>query len=733
MRNPFVGLRPFETSEEDLFFGREHEIGVLIDLISTLPVLIVYAPSGTGKSSLLNAGISPRLDNDESQKLVFIDTTQRDVSASVANSLALLGWKTPEGISLRDMLHRHWVETDQRAIVILDQFEERLNSGVDHGELYSAIARLVHESSDAACIVISIREDYLGGLEPLMRKVPSLLNASYKVPSLSHNALERAIHGPLARTGETTTVQDSLVAATIADLSQHEDRSQSPGEQVFEPGYFQIVWSTLWQEGQRSKRPRLTVGLYRELGGSSEILKNFTADKLSALEPVEVHVFWAMSRYLVLPTGAKVALTVDDLILLQKKTDYLTIPSNRQLSSGGPIWVSELSRQRLTSVVRSVLRKLTASDAPLFKRIVRDGREEFELLHDLLGSILLEWRADFEESFQVQSAKALNFIARRVITMERELRKLIAHRPKAEHNLSEKPYDADRSIASQDDNYDDDQMDAEFQRIRYSYHAEYRNFIIAKIEQGSEYERRLSEAARLNADTDLASLADESEDIYAADVLIRAFQTREVPISMRRWAKVISTTTSWIQSLALDHSSADVRRAFQQQLWYWNSSYYYSFSEPAKARTWRVTPKSLVPFTIIPLLACLPLVLANWLSLVLFSRIHLQYTWLSIGFICVAAIFCYALAYADAGTPNSNVAQKVWTVCFPSLADPVKEHDWWEFVGWWPLPLLTCNLLAAAGAWAFEGTGFSPTAGFNVGLLAGGLVAIITFFNTQDL
>ena len=294
MKNPFVGLRPFQETESHLFFGRDREKKVLVNLILTLPVLIVYARSGTGKSSILNAGVGPELVAEGTQFPIFIGTDQSDVAASARRALAESGWSFEGNGSLRDMLHQHWLQTDKRAVIVLDQFEERLNSGIDHAELYASIAHLANENSDAACIVISIREDYLGALEPLMRRVPNLLTASYRVPPLSREALQKAIYGPLS-IGENPQADKALASATIDDLHQRDGQAHLPGEQAFEPGYFQIVWSTLWEKALQDDRARLTLSLYKSLGGASSLLRGFTTERLGALEPAEAHLFWAMS------------------------------------------------------------------------------------------------------------------------------------------------------------------------------------------------------------------------------------------------------------------------------------------------------------------------------------------------------------------------------------------------------------------------------------------------------
>src|ERR1700761_4996 len=111
MRNPFVGLRPFEVSEGDLFFGRQREIRVLINQLLTLPVLVVYARSGPGKSSLLNAGVGPQLAKDESQVPIYVSTAHTNVTSAVRDGLTESGWRGREDASLRDMLDEHWLKT----------------------------------------------------------------------------------------------------------------------------------------------------------------------------------------------------------------------------------------------------------------------------------------------------------------------------------------------------------------------------------------------------------------------------------------------------------------------------------------------------------------------------------------------------------------------------------------------------------------------------------------------
>ena len=59
---PYVGPRPFGRDEKDLFFGRDRETRDLCSLVVAHPIVLLYAASGAGKSSLRNAGLIPLLE-----------------------------------------------------------------------------------------------------------------------------------------------------------------------------------------------------------------------------------------------------------------------------------------------------------------------------------------------------------------------------------------------------------------------------------------------------------------------------------------------------------------------------------------------------------------------------------------------------------------------------------------------------------------------------------------------
>src|SRR5262245_48657926 len=67
--NPYVGPRPFTRDEHSVFFGRDREIRELSAMVGAYSTILLFAQSGAGKSSLINAGLIPALEKEETQVL----------------------------------------------------------------------------------------------------------------------------------------------------------------------------------------------------------------------------------------------------------------------------------------------------------------------------------------------------------------------------------------------------------------------------------------------------------------------------------------------------------------------------------------------------------------------------------------------------------------------------------------------------------------------------------------
>jgi hypothetical protein len=690
MTNPWVGLRPFETSESSLFYGRDSEARILTNLVATLPILVVYAPSGTGKSSLINAGLAPELMNDPAGVPIVNIDPSADVVVQARQELASPDGSLPDRMDLAELLEEHSRNTSRRAVVVMDQFEEGLNAGVPMGELFASIARLAHSGSDAACVIISIREDYLGGLEPLMRRVPGLLDASYRVPALSREALEAAVYGPIRESGESVSVEDQLVTEVLDDLGRRSSQRQEPGEQRFEPGYFQIIWSTLWDETASRADSSLTLRRYRDLGGAERILKDFTAKILDQLEPARRQMFWAMARYMVLPTGAKTALTVEDLTELLQPTDYLDVEASGYEARS---WLAKLPPDERAAMVRVVLTDLTSSGAPLLQRVIRSDREEFELLHDLLGRILLDWRSEYEEAYQAEAARRLQFATRRA----------------------------------------EEELDARgFRRGAPRYVTKAKQVMVTGTEEADALHRRIGESP---PDVLARSATEDIDEMLVRRAMIATLRRNmdfdDYYATARQWDAASRRLGNALVMRALHDPSPDARRAAQEQIPVWAETSLEPYV-PMRSAVRAVATRLVVGTAMAAVSVGLAFLFVRGVT----DDLELTYVGLTMAQVLLLFILLYFMTFTVNIAGSSTIRSRLpaFRKAFvPASYEPKLRRRLIMLPATWPLPALLAGAGGVLGALLFDAAGWAPTAGFNLGILyAAPGMALLTGWASEE-
>jgi hypothetical protein len=256
-QNPWPGLRAFGENDVDFFFGREREAAELFSLVQRSPVVVLYGQSGLGKTSLLQAGLFPRLKTvDFFPVRVRFDhgddapPLAKQITTAVAEELDHLQIKGPRpkpNDTLWEYFHRRdvdfWGPRNHllTPVVVLDQFEEiftlghrseksnarvaefqkELESQLEHRPPDSVRERLEANPDEAlqydlkrqgVKFVITLREDFLADLDPWRERMPSLLPNRFRLERMTgQQALE-----VVQRAG--SDVVDPSVARDIVDL-----------------------------------------------------------------------------------------------------------------------------------------------------------------------------------------------------------------------------------------------------------------------------------------------------------------------------------------------------------------------------------------------------------------------------------------------------------------------------------------------------------------------------------
>ena len=221
--NPYVGPRALRTGEA--LYGRDREVARLYDLMLAERIVLLYSPSGAGKSSLLQAGLVPRLHAEgfTIRPVVRVGMAPptdapAGVNRYVLSTLLSLEEDVPKDrqldvatlarCTLAEYLARR-PEADADEVLLLDQFEELLTvdpTAVAEKRVF--FAQLGEALRDTRLwVVLAMREDFIAGLDPYRAAVPRKLSTTFRLDLLGREAALLAVRGPAAAVGVTFEVE----------------------------------------------------------------------------------------------------------------------------------------------------------------------------------------------------------------------------------------------------------------------------------------------------------------------------------------------------------------------------------------------------------------------------------------------------------------------------------------------------------------------------------------------
>lgn len=223
---PYLGLVTFQPADADRFFGRDPLVADLVDKVTEHGFLGVFGPSGSGKSSLLRAGLVPALGCADPVLMTPTALPMAELSARLA---------PPSTVDL----------------LVVDQFEEIFTLCRDVDERQAFIDALI-EAADSTPVVIAARTDFLGHCAEFPGLVRALRDAQILVGPMSADELRQAIEQPAGRYG--LKVEPELVSAALAEVQG-------------QPGGLPLLSHALLETWRLREKNRLTLAGYRASGG----------------------------------------------------------------------------------------------------------------------------------------------------------------------------------------------------------------------------------------------------------------------------------------------------------------------------------------------------------------------------------------------------------------------------------------------------------------------------------
>lgn len=411
LSNPFKGLQSYSRADSERLFGRDRDLILMKDRIFSARTTLLFAGSGVGKTSFLNAKIIPEL---EDQYCTFYHNRWADPSEpldAVKNTLAERIEAAKKDGPLIDSFQQFnsalaptatQLPSDGKGfsprgqcLLIFDQFEEifQYHSYEDYFKRFlSELCEVVRRDEYRVHVVISMREEFLGELSVFDNLIPNLFNNYYRLKYPDTREARRIVEGTCGladvkvhKDNLTQLIQDlSKIEKGAAGAAERSTRAHEASDHVVErnfiiPPYLQITCHRYWQN--QATKTAANDGDFVFLedykpGEAQKILREFCQEKLSTLSFMEQNFAAQSFDFLVTKQGAKMAYEFTSLAdhmrirffrgKLKQALDKLSIPETR------------------------ILRK---SHGP-------DGSIWFELYHDIYGKILDTWRQSFRQRKQ---------------------------------------------------------------------------------------------------------------------------------------------------------------------------------------------------------------------------------------------------------------------------------------------------------------------------------------------
>jgi len=272
-KNPYKGLRAFQQADAADFFGRTAMINRVLDRLQEPVVqsnfLAVIGPSGSGKSSLVKAGVLPALRAGRipgSENWFYAEMVPGEVPLEeLAAALLSVSTSPLPGIveTLRDHVdglaqgvYEALPARDSKLLLMIDQFEElftQVERESDRQQFLELILNAVNAADSPIMIIATLRADFYD--RPLLYQgFGELIRARTElVLPLNDEELAETISGPAFRVG--AVLEEGLVETIIEDVRE-------------QPGALPLLQYALTELFERREGALLTIAAYQDIGGT---------------------------------------------------------------------------------------------------------------------------------------------------------------------------------------------------------------------------------------------------------------------------------------------------------------------------------------------------------------------------------------------------------------------------------------------------------------------------------
>ena len=429
---PFKGLASFEPVDADYFFGRERLVAELVARVVGAGFLGIIGPSGSGKSSVLRAGLLPSLASgvlpgSEGWRRLLLRPGERPLDE--LRRVLVSGAEDPIAEALRAL------PAGGRLLIAVDQMEELFiacRSEAERAAFVAVLARAAADPDGRAVVVVALRADFYGRFAAYPA-LAELLGANHAlVGPMQASELRRAVELPAGRVG--LRVEAELTDALVDDVEG-------------EPGALPLLSTALLELWQKRRDDTLAVAAYHESGGVQGAVARLAEGTYARIADGRRQLVRAIMLRLVgeseshLPVRRRAPLAELDLERNPDAADVLATLADSRLVTVGDGSVEVAHEALLREWPR--LREWIAEDAE-WRRLRHHitqaasewqtaGRDPGELYRGARLAAALDWASDhaldlnvLEREFVTESREVSERETKRARRTNRRLRALLA-------------------------------------------------------------------------------------------------------------------------------------------------------------------------------------------------------------------------------------------------------------------------------------------------------------------
>lgn len=529
-QHPYAGLNHFQEEHRDYFFGRDREISDLTKLIDKEMLTVLFGKSGVGKTSLLRAGLIPRLRSEYYLPILlrinFDDRKKSPIIHVKETIFNIINRVAPPAVPFENLTLWEYFSSIEifkgivKPLLIFDQFEEMFTKGKNNRDhinpFVTEIAdlienrvpvtvwrRLEKEKETLAYpigeinlrVIFSLREDYLPQLETLYRYIPSVRFNRFRVSQMKGKDAFDAVFKPAE---EGNIILDESVAKEIIE--------KIPGSK--DPDYH--PYETIDESWETRKIEPFLLSLFCYQVNEKRLEKGAKYISMELIDDVKTEdIMNDFYEKNIRHFKRSVRITLEDHLLTPD--GYRKLQEKNSLKEEGKIKDNNIEEL----VNRRIIRKET-----------RSGMDYVELIHDVLAPILKNSRDKRKEKKRILliiSAAAILFIFLTALFIGITLvqnTKIARQQQKAEEEKQKAEEEKQKRLAYEWAAYSIDLLkkdrDLSFRLAESAYNAEKTNLVAYRALLSVFYDGGFYREIFEHNESELSQTTSEKSDFFAA-------------------------------------------------------------------------------------------------------------------------------------------------------------------------------------------------------------------------